>query len=266
MTKDQRPSRSGSDPSAFIWAGTLFVASAIIGACVFFALNRPQQTLAPPPAPAVVEKPAAVPVPAIAEQVMPVAPAEPVIATPAPAPAPVRDIALPPPLDNTPVKLDLARLAGTMKIEIPFLSVRNKMPLEHTCYRNNISPAAVWRGAPPGTKSFVVMMEKRTPPAEYPFTNWVLYNIPPTAKELPDAMPAEAVFPDGARHAKSDHENIGYVGPCEPQGQFTYALRVFALDTVLEFAVPPPKYALFRAMNGHIIDAAEQEFVHYLRY
>ena len=63
----------------------------------------------------------------------------------------------------------------------------------------------------------------------------------------------------------SDYNNTGYIGPCESKGRVTYALRLFALDTVLDKPARLGKDSLIRAMNGHIIDAAEQEFTHYYK-
>jgi len=142
--------------------------------------------------------------------------------------------------------------------------VRDKMPLEHTCFRRNISPEINWKGTPAGTKSFVVFMEKREGGTES-FVNWILFDIPETVEHLANAQPQDPVLPNGAKHARSDHHNIGYIGPCDSKGEFQYVLRIFSLDKMLELPPHIGKYDLIRAMNGHIIDAAEQNFTHYYR-
>lgn len=256
----KKPLPPKNDGSAFVWGGTILVASAIVGFCVYVALSQGKPKVEPAPAPAQQqaelqprpETPAPVP------QVESAAPRPQAQATP-PAPA-----APQPDQSGTP-QLQLDNLAGTLRLHVPFLDIREKMPLEHTCYRNNMSPAISWQGAPAGTQSFVVFLERRTPPQDEPFVNWVVFDIPAGAGGLDQGQPRDSVLPNGARHATSDHNNIGYIGPCDSKGSFTYALRVFALDTVLGLGAGTGKHDLIRAMNGHIIDAAEREFTHYYR-
>jgi len=261
MTTHKLPPEEKNDGSALVWAGTGFVALVIVGVCVFVALGQQKK-----PAPAT---------PAPPPQVVAEAPVQPRPA-PAPAPQPVIEKPAPAPITPPPAvpevpketgipKLQLDRLAGTLRLANPFESVGGKMPLEYTCYRDNMSPELAWHGAPTGTQSYVVFLEKRTPPSEDPFVNWVVFDIPAAATGLEQGQHAQPVLPAGGKHGNSDHNSIGYVGPCESHGKFTYALRVFALDTVLNLAAGATRHDLVRAMNGHIIDAAEQTFTHYYR-
>lgn len=259
----EQKSWNSSKGSTTVWVATVLVALAIIGVSVYLATSR-----APSPGP----EPSAVP----ATPREAVQPARPV----APAPQPERQaeteqpsVTSPPPAVTTPPepdydgppRLQLNNLAGTLELSVPFMAVRNKMPLKHTCFNVNASPALNWEGAPTGTRSLVVFLERRTVDGNEPFLNWALFNIPGEDSGLPENMPRSATLGNGARHALSDHDNVGYIGPCEALGEYTYALRVFALDTMLDLAAGAHKYELIRAMNGHIIDAAEQEFIHYKR-
>ncbi len=242
-----------NDGAIYVWAGTAFVASAIVGFCIFIALGQKKPALVEP-----------ISVPPI-EKVAPVQPEikipkpQPQAVTPAPAPVPAM------PGESGAPKLLLNNLAGTLRIDVPFTQSRDKMPLEHTCYRNNMSPALNWQGAPPATKSYVVFLEKREQGAEDAFVNWILFDIPAATKGLVQAQPRDPVLADGSKHANGDHKTTGYIGPCEARGNHTYALRVFALDKVLGLPPATGKHDLIRAMNGHIIDAAEKEFTHYYR-
>ncbi len=263
-----------TDGSASIWIGTLFVALAIIGLCVYVAVNNKKQEPAPV---AQTAPPVDVTEPVFAEE-------EPAPSWDEPAPEPERlavqpreerDIVNPyipviepepePVVEAGPPTLQLDNLAGTMELSVPFLKMRNKMPLENTCFRDNKSPELSWTGAPAGTQSFVVFMEKRDPALDEPFTQWLLFNIPADTNRLGAGQAKDPQIQSGARHANSDHDNVGYIGPCDSKGQFKYALRVFALDTMLDLPPRAHKYDLIRAMNGHILDAAERGFVHYYK-
>lgn len=254
--RDQK--RKMDNGTLLVWGGTALLALVIVGVSVFLAVGR--QGGADP------RRPVLAPVAAVTAQIS----QEPVVipqdqedaleqpkAAEAPPPATQKE--------TGDVELKLDHLAGTLKLSLPFLGSRDKIPLENTCFRQNVSPAMNWSGAPPGTKSFVVFMEKRETPESKPFVTWIMFDIPGELTGLPEAMPNTAGFKNGAKHANSDHNNIGYIGPCEARGKMPYALRVFALDTVLGAHSRTSKNNLIRSMNGHIIDAAEQRFIHYYK-
>lgn len=166
-------------------------------------------------------------------------------------------------------QLDLSNIAGQIELDIPFMRIRNKMPLHHTCFQENVSPAINWAKAPEATKSYIVFMERRDKgwqEGDEGFVTWILFNIPENAGGVRPSVPKSSTLPDGSRHATSDHNTVGYVGPCEAMGKFNYAIRVFALDKVLDSEPNTAKYDLIKDMNGHIIDAAEVEFIHYRRF
>lgn len=160
--------------------------------------------------------------------------------------------------------LQLDKLAGTLKLSLPVLTAaEQRLPLEFTCFRANISPPLTWEGAPAGTKSFVVFFERQERDTA-PFINWALFDIPAKNKNLKQNLPKQAEAGEGMRHARSDHSAAEYVGPCEPKGKIPYVGRLFALDTMLDLEPGLPVNDLMRAMNGHIIDVSEVKFIHYL--
>lgn len=161
----------------------------------------------------------------------------------------------------------LDHLAGTLKASVPALTEREKrLPLEHTCFRAHISPPVRWSGSPRETQSFVVFVERRGGDKEAPYLTWALYNIPATYTSIAQNLPKLLEPGEGMRHARSDADATEYVGPCESKGRIPYVLRVFALDAALALPAGAPNHDLMRAMNGHIIDMAEVDFIHYLRF
>jgi Raf kinase inhibitor-like YbhB/YbcL family protein len=108
------------------------------------------------------------------------------------------------------------------------------------CSGGNTSPPLEWRGAPAGTKSFVVTLfdrdERSTPSGWW---HWVIYDLPGTAEKLPAGAGAEhsPLLPAETRQGRTDLGEDAYHGPCPAKGDpphryvFTiYALNVAKLD------------------------------------
>lgn len=194
--------------------------------------------------------------------------------------APARAVPETPAVDSTPLMsarerrgkkaaaerpdLQLDRLAGTLRVDTSAIMRNDRLSFEHTCYRKGTSLPVSWTGAPARTKTFVLVLEEHKTGAPVA-VNWVVYNIPATAKGLPAAMPRVPLFEGGIRQGMNDQDFIGYNGPCVPMGRVNYVLRLFALDTVLELPENVKFAAMIPAMNNHIIDAAERRFVHYMQ-
>ena len=102
------------------------------------------------------------------------------------------------------------------------------------CSGGNISPEVRWSGAPAGTKSFAVTMFDPDAPTGSGFWHWVVFNIPPTATDLPkNAGDLKAsLMPPGTVQSRTDFGVPGYNGPCPPPGDrpHRYVITVFALD------------------------------------
>ena len=102
------------------------------------------------------------------------------------------------------------------------------------CSGKNISPALSWENAPANTKSFVVMAYDPDAPTGSGFWHWVVFNIPATAKGLPQAVGTAdtAALPTGAIQSRTDTGVPGFFGACPPQGDklHRYQFTVYALD------------------------------------
>ena len=86
------------------------------------------------------------------------------------------------------------------------------------------------------------------------WVHWVLYNLPPTAKGLPEAI---RLLPAGTLEGLSDWRRTGYGGPCPPIGRHRYFFKLYALDAVLPDLGKPTKAGLEEAMASHILTQAE---------
>lgn len=134
------------------------------------------------------------------------------------------------------------------------------IPQRYTCDGSDISPPLVWSGLPAGTKSLVLIVDDPDAPdpaaPRMVWVHWVLYNLPPVAGELPEAVPAKAL-PPGTLQGVNDWQRTGYGGPCPPVGRHRYFYKLYALDAVLPDLGRPAKAVVEKAMQGHILGHAE---------
>ena len=130
----------------------------------------------------------------------------------------------------------------------------------YTCDESDISPPLRWSGAPAKTRSFVLIVDDPDAPdpkaPRMTWVHWVLYDIPPSATALPEAVRSEAL-PPGTREGVNDWHKTGYGGPCPPVGRHRYFFKLYALDSALGDLHRPTKARPESAMKGHVIGHAE---------
>lgn len=199
---------------------------------------------------------------------------KPPVAMPAPA-AIVSKTPVPPPLAAAQtavldeIRVDLSRLAGTLKMSSPDIPAADgselpRFPLDLTCYRKNSSPAVSWQGAPSETEAYVLVLERRAP-GEKALWSWIVLDVPVSATGLPRKIGADTLAPGQGILAQNIYGNIAYTGPCEPKGLYLYVLRLFALDQPLGLPATATAEEIVAAMQGHVLDAAEIRAHHYLQ-
>ena len=134
------------------------------------------------------------------------------------------------------------------------------IPGRYTCQGADVSVPLTWSGAPAGVKSFVLIVDDPDAPdpkaPRMTWVHWVLYNIPPTASGLKEAIKS-AELPKGTLEGLNDWKRTGYGGPCPPIGRHRYFHKLYALDTVLPAMESPTKADLEQAMKGHVLEKAE---------
>ncbi len=148
----------------------------------------------------------------------------------------------------------------SLSITSPAFVHQGEIPTRFTCEGADVSPALAWSGLPAGTQSLaLIVADPDAPDPAAPrmtWVHWVLYNLPPTASGLPEAVrPAE--LPAGTLEGINDWRRTGYGGPCPPIGRHRYFHKLYALDAVLPDLGRPTKDRLEKAMAGHILGQAE---------
>jgi len=146
---------------------------------------------------------------------------------------------------------------GAMQINSKLISPGGEFPKRETCDGLNTSPQLAWSGAPPGTKSFALILDDPDAPGGT-FTHWMVWNIPAGTHELPENLPKTAELTDGARQGHNDFGKVGYGGPCPPPGKpHRYFFRLFALDNAPAVKAGAGREELERALQGHILARGE---------
>jgi Raf kinase inhibitor-like YbhB/YbcL family protein len=131
-----------------------------------------------------------------------------------------------------------------------------EIPGMFTCEGIDVSPALEWASLPDGTKSVVLIVDDPDAPdpkaPKTTWVHWVLYNIPPDARGLPEGV-SPGALPAGTLEGVNDWKRTGYGGPCPPIGRHRYFHKLYALDTVLPDLGRPTKARVEQAMAGHIL-------------
>jgi Raf kinase inhibitor-like YbhB/YbcL family protein len=134
------------------------------------------------------------------------------------------------------------------------------IPSKYTCEDRDLSPPLAWSGAPPGTKTFVLIVDDPDAPdpakPQRVYVHWVVYNIPGATVALAENASKKGM-PMGAVQGKNDWGKAEYGGPCPPIGRHRYFFKLYALDTELTGLLSPSKGDLERAMKGHVLEAAD---------
>ena len=158
----------------------------------------------------------------------------------------------------------------SIELTSPEFNERKRIPKKYGCEQENVSPPLAWTDVPEGTVSLALLVDSDQFPGARS-VHWVLWGIPPDARELPEAVPngseAPAIGP-AARQGTNDDQEIGWSGPCpepvifrttsegHPKGETLvkrYSFSLFALDTDIDLGPEAKKEDLLEAIDGHIL-------------
>src|SRR6266852_674069 len=97
-----------------------------------------------------------------------------------------------------------------VKLELTSASFREgeSIPTKNTCDGEDISPSLKWTGVPGSAKSLALICDDPDAPAGT-WVHWVLYNLQPSVVELPAAISASEVTPQGAKQGLNDFQRLG---------------------------------------------------------
>ncbi len=157
------------------------------------------------------------------------------------------------PIADGMISSSLVLTSSTLVLTSPAFEDGGTIPTAYTCDGQDTSPALAWTGSSDATASFALVVDD--PDASSgTWVHWVIYNIPASARSLPEGIPVEASFSDGTQQGQNSWPKPGYGGPCPPNGMHRYLFNLYALDVVLDLAPDATdKAALLEAMAGHVL-------------
>jgi ribose transport system ATP-binding protein len=148
-----------------------------------------------------------------------------------PAPRPV-------PTDSKPAEA-VPGLQEPLVLSSPDIAPGSIMPARFA-EENKISPPLAWSGVPEGTRSLALsIVDPDLPPHfNFPraFAHWLVYDIPTSARSLPEGASQSTRMPLGAKELNSDFVTFkiagfgrGYGGPWPPDRRHRYVFTLHAL-------------------------------------
>ena len=140
----------------------------------------------------------------------------------------------------------------TLELTSTAFSEGQPIPARYTCTGEDISPPLAWRGAPPGTQNFALIMDDPDAPGRT-WVHWVVFNLSASTTGLPAAIRADDDLPGGALHGQNSWRRSDYGGPCPPSGTHRYFFKLYALDTTLDLARGATKEQVLDALAGHVL-------------
>jgi Raf kinase inhibitor-like YbhB/YbcL family protein len=134
------------------------------------------------------------------------------------------------------------------------------IPVKYAQPGHEVSPPLTWSGTPDSTVSFVLMMHDVNAPMGNGLDDvlhWLVWDIPGSAKGLPEGYPQGPDQPDGTRQISVTGPY--FRAPAAPASgpPHHYVFELFALDTTVAVpavgaAPPATRAAVLAAMAGHV--------------
>lgn len=143
--------------------------------------------------------------------------------------------------------------ANGISLHTTSFSTETSMPVQYTCDGKDISPQIDWTHIPDKTVSLALIMSDPDAPGGT-FYHWVLYNIPKTVTQFPEAM---RQLPADTLAGKNSWGKMQYNGPCPPKGAtHHYVFTLYALDKKLTLPTATAE-TILNAIQNHILDQGE---------
>jgi len=149
----------------------------------------------------------------------------------------------------------------TIQVSSEAFDYNKAIPKRHARQGENVSPPLEWEDPPAGVRQLALIVDDPDATGPEPWVHWVIYNIPPKVRELPECVMPEPqpAKPTTTAQGKNSWGWIGYGGPDPPaqDGPHRYRFRLYALD--LEPSLPPglTNEQLMELASEHVQDEGE---------
>ncbi|WVZ98915.1 hypothetical protein U9M48_044285 [Paspalum notatum var. saurae] len=151
----------------------------------------------------------------------------------------------------------------------PIAAHDGRLPRQYTMEgqgaKKDMSPPLEWYGVPEGTRSLALVAQDIDAPDPegpiVPWTHWVVANIPPTTKGLPEGFSGKEGAAGreygGVQEGVNDWKQPGWRGPVPPSRGHRIQFKLYALDDEMRLGNKITKDKLMEAIEGHVLGEAE---------
>jgi len=147
-----------------------------------------------------------------------------------------------------------------MTLTSPAWTDGGQIPPKYSQAGGDISPALAWNNVPDTAAAFVLVvhdLDAPISPGTDDLLHWLVWNIPGSARALPEHVPQGASLPDGSRQISATGPN--YRAPAAPASgpAHHYVFELYALDAQIDVpavgALPAQtRAAVMAAIAGHV--------------
>lgn len=142
------------------------------------------------------------------------------------------------------------------------------IPEQHTCDGGGSSPEIEISDVPRETESLALIVNDLDAPGPEPYDHWLVWNIPPNTRALPEGIPQRPTVSPSERgtdpgfpeddpsgpiaQGTNSADEVGYAGPCPPnEGEaHTYEFTLYSLNTMLNLEPGATRADLESAMEN----------------
>lgn len=121
-----------------------------------------------------------------------------------------------------------------MHLSSPSFADGALLPFDTAYEAGNISPSLSWGDVPAGTVTLALTCDDRASSGDKSWTHWLLWDIPACETRLASGLPPYGLLDDGVMQGLNDYLELGWGGPCPPEGLHRYVFTLYALTGRLE--------------------------------
>jgi Raf kinase inhibitor-like YbhB/YbcL family protein len=143
---------------------------------------------------------------------------------------------------------------SSMQLSSPAFDDGERIPQKYGRDGQDVNPLLRIDDVPEGAQSLALLVEDPDAQAVAGtvWTHWLVYDISPDRREIPEDWDPEAVS-----QGRTDFDETAYGGPSPPSGEHTYVFRAYALEEQPDPFDPPTAEAFQRAIRGSVMTEAE---------
>ncbi|HUZ12274.1 MAG TPA: YbhB/YbcL family Raf kinase inhibitor-like protein [Caulobacteraceae bacterium] len=148
-----------------------------------------------------------------------------------------------------------AQVADVIALESPAFEDGGSIPIRYTADGEGVSPPLRWSGPIAEAPAAALIVEDPDSPSPRPLVHLLVWDLSADRCELPEgqlASPGHAGLDETL--GRNSNLHAAWIPPDPPPGHgpHLYVFQIFALDRKLDFARPPTRARLVRAMLGHV--------------